>query len=129
MTYMKITRDTVTRMLAENGFSLGSDGDPTYDVIWLGNSKVGVLHDTHMYLSKEPNGYEKLIEFNDIYALSRIMARINALKHPAETEIRNKRVNQIRHYFETMKTKDKLSADLDSVSDMVDAVAVAMEGL
>lgn len=126
---MKITRDTVTRMLAENGFSLGSDGDPTYDVIWLGNINVGVMYDTHMYLAKEHNGHRDLIEFNETYALSRIMARINALKHPAETEIRKKRVNQIRQYFETMKTKDKLSADLDSVSDMVDAVAVAMEEL
>lgn len=126
---MKITRDTVTRMLVENGFTLGSNGEPTYDVIWLGNSKVGVLYDTHMYIAREPNGYEDLIEFNETYALSRIMAHINAIKHPAETEIRNKRVNQIRQYFETMKTKDKMSADLDSVSDTVDAVTVAMEEL
>lgn len=127
---MKITRDTVTRILAENGFSLGSNGEPTYDVIWLGNSNVGVMYDTHMYLAREPNGYEDLIEFNETYALSRIMGHINALKHPAETEIRKKRVNQIRQYFETMKTKVKLSADLDSVSDIVDSVVtVALEEL
>ena len=105
---MKITRDTVTRMLEENGFSLvGSNGYPSYDTIWLGNSKVGVLHDTHMYLSKEPEGYEKLIEFNDIYAISKILGHINALKHPHESEIRNKRVNQIRHYFEERRDMEK----------------------
>lgn len=103
---MKITRDTVAKMLVENGFSLGSNGDPSYDVIWLGNSKVGVLQGTHMYLAREPNGYEHLIEFDDIYALSRIMGHINALKRVAETEIRKKRVNQIRQYF-----KDRYEAD------------------
>lgn len=113
---MKITRDTVTRMLEENGFSLvGSNGYPSYDTIWLGNSKVGVLHDTHMYLSKEPEGYERLIEFNDIYALSKIMGRINALKHPPEYEIRNKRVNQIRHYFEQKKMEAKIEKAWEEV--------------
>lgn len=126
---MKITRDTVTRILAENGFSLGSDGDPTYDLIWLGNINVGVLYDAHMYLAKELDGLRDLIEFNETYALSRIMGHINALKHPVETEIRKKRVNKIRQYFETMKTKAKLSADLDSVSDIVDAVTAALEEL
>ena len=104
---MKITRDTVTRMLEENGFSLvGSNGYPSYDTIWLGNSSVGVLYGTHMYLAKEHNGHRDLIEFNETYALSRIMARINALKHPAETEIRKKRVNQIRQYFKSMSAKE-----------------------
>ena len=126
---MKITRVTVTRMLVENGFSILKGGDPTYDAIWLGNINVGVLYGTHMYLAKEHDGHQDLIEFNETYALSRIMGHINALKHPAETEIRNKRVNKIRQYFETMKTKDKLSADLDSVSDIVDAVTVALEEL
>ena len=108
MTYMKITRDTVKRMLEENGFSLvGSNGYPSYDTIWLGNDKVGVLHDTHMYIAREPNGYEKLIEFNDIYAISKILAHINDLKHPHESEIRNKRVNQIRHYFEERRDMEK----------------------
>ena len=126
---MKITRDTVTRILAENGFSILKGVDPTYDAIWLRNINVGILYDTHMYLAREHDGHQDLIEFNETYALSRIMGHINSLKHPAETEIRKKRVNQIRHYFETMKTKDKLSTDLDSVSDMVDAVTVALEEL
>ena len=103
---MKITRDTVTRMLVENGFSLGSNGEPTYDVIWLGNMNVGALYGTHMYLAKEHDGLQEIIEFNETYALSRIMGHINALKHPLETEIRKKRVNQIRQYFKSMSAKE-----------------------
>lgn len=100
---MKITRDTVTRMLAENGFCLGSNGDSSYDVIWLGNNSVGVLYDAHIYLAKDPDGYEELIEFNDAYALSRILGNINALKNSSEADIRKRRVNQIRQYFSSHK--------------------------
>ena len=43
---MKITRDTVKRMLEENGFSLvGSNGYPSYDTIWLGNDKTGEFYE------------------------------------------------------------------------------------
>jgi hypothetical protein len=64
-----------------------------------------------MYLAKEHDGLQEIIEFNETYALSRIMARINALKHPAESEIRKKRVNEIKSYFKTRRLGE-VAADL-----------------